>query len=455
MPPAPLLTSLRVQESEAAIVFIHGFYGDPAVTWGQFPKLITMDSRLRDWDVLSIGYSTRLVPDLVGVWRADAPLERLSLLLHTAAEYAGLARYKSLVLVAHSMGGLITQRALVDHPEFAARVSHVFLFGTPSGGLSKSGPFAFLKRQFRDMSESGEFIVDLRRRWNERFGPSSPFRFWAIAGDQDEFVPSVSSLKPFALPQQFVVPGNHTSIVKPKSDLDLGVKIVLNGICGDAAPAGPGNAARVAIESREFLRAAQMLEPIKSELDPRGLVDLALALEATGRQEQAIAILETNLGTNTDAMGVLAGRLKRRWLVEHRREDAARALELYRKGYESSCSQHDDSQALYHGVNVAFMELAYDSSPEAARNAASQVLEHCRKVPRNFWCVAAEAEANLILGETATAIERYREAAAKQPAPRWLRTMCQQALRTADLLGNDEALARLKAICLGKDVETA
>jgi hypothetical protein len=55
-----------------------------------------------------------------------------------------------------------------------------------------------------------------------------------------------------------------------------------------------------------------LLEDHPSELDSEGLVQLALALEGTGRQPEAMEFLEKYAGNDTDPMGVLAGRLKRR-----------------------------------------------------------------------------------------------------------------------------------------------
>ena len=98
---------------------------------------------LKDWDIFSVGYATKLVPDIVGIWKANAPIDPLAGMFYTAAMYDQLGAYKSLVIISHSMGGLVTQRALVDHDDLAVRVSHVFLFGTPSAGLKKAGPFGF------------------------------------------------------------------------------------------------------------------------------------------------------------------------------------------------------------------------------------------------------------------------------------------------------------------------
>lgn len=448
----PICVDHRNSGKEAAIVFIHGFSGDPQKTWGSFPGLLIADERIAAWDIFSLGYATSIAPDLRGIWSADPPLVSLADLLRTAAGLPPLNAYKGLALIAHSMGGLIVQRALVDNQDFTARASHIFVYGTPSAGLAKASPFKFWKRQVRDMARGSLFIEDLRDRWTAKFVRGSlPFVFWAVAGDRDEFVPRTSSIDPFPEDQRAVVPGDHLEIVKPSKAKDLSLQLVLKGLIGDAAPAGPWNSARVAVESREFHRAVRLLEPHKGELDDQALVQLALALEGIGRQRDAIKVLEEQGRSNTDAMGVLAGRLKRRWLVERRRADAERAWELYKKAFALAVKASDSPQAFYHGINVAFMELAYRGDHAAAKRMARKVLNHCARAPREKWRLATEGEARLMLGETDGAIESYQQAVQARPTPRELCSMYQQAIRIATLVGDKSAAERLEAIFRGTD----
>ncbi len=96
----PVLTSIKSNRSETAIVFVHGFGGKPGkTTWGEFPEFLKDDPQLLSWDLYTVGYATRLVPDIVGIWsagRADrsariaagvlyAMTERVPLLPHTRA----------------------------------------------------------------------------------------------------------------------------------------------------------------------------------------------------------------------------------------------------------------------------------------------------------------------------------------------------------------------------------
>lgn len=445
----PILTTHRDQQGETAVLFVHGFAGDPSTTWGKFPGLLAEHAPICDWDIFSLGYATRLAPDLAGVWSADAPLTTLAELFLTACALSPLLRYKSLALVAHSMGGLIVQRALLDSAELAGRVGHVFLFGTPSAGLAKASPFAFLKRQIRDMARGSAFMTDLQARWAAGFGDRLPFDLWAVAGDQDEFVPRVSSIDPFPPSRRAVVPGNHFTIVQPSASSRLSVELVFKSLAGTAVPAGPWNAARVAVESREFQRAIGLLEPHHAELDEGGLVQLALALEGVGRSAEALRCLEARGLTDTDAMGVLAGRLKRRWLVERRAADAQRARQLYSEAFASAVAAEDAAQAYYHGINVAFMDLAYARAAERARQMARKVLEHCVRAPLEYWRLATEGEAYLVLRNTRVAVQRYEAAVAMTPKPRELESTYRQAVWVAQLTRNRDAEAGVAAVFRG------
>lgn len=100
----PEVIKHRIENKDAAIVLIHGFTGSITETWGRFPELLAQNPALDAWDVVSLGYSTRLAPDLSGVWSADAPIDRLATLLRTTINF-GLPPYKTLAVLAHSMGG--------------------------------------------------------------------------------------------------------------------------------------------------------------------------------------------------------------------------------------------------------------------------------------------------------------------------------------------------------------
>ena len=101
---APEVIKHRVNNQKAAIIFVHGFKGNNAETWGEFPEFLLKHAPLNDWDMVSLGYSSKLAPDFSGVWSADAPIDRLATLLRTTVNVA-LPPYKAISFLAHSMGG--------------------------------------------------------------------------------------------------------------------------------------------------------------------------------------------------------------------------------------------------------------------------------------------------------------------------------------------------------------
>src|SRR5260370_4415758 len=125
-----LIEIRRRSGKQSAMLFLHGFTGDSDETWDRFPLLVGSEESLENWDILSLGYNTSFLPGTRGIWSADPELPILAKLFRTQLEIVPLSGYAELVVIAHSMGGLIAQQALVDNPDLTQRVLHLFLFGT-------------------------------------------------------------------------------------------------------------------------------------------------------------------------------------------------------------------------------------------------------------------------------------------------------------------------------------
>lgn len=441
-----LVTHRRHGGAKAAVVFVHGFSGDPAKTWGAFPGLLVAAPELCEWDVLSLGYTTRLGPDLIGLWRGDPDLRLLATHFITRLSLPPLRDYAALAVVAHSMGGLVVQRALLDDASSRGRLSHVFCFGTPSAGLVKAGRAGRWGPQVRDMAAGGRFISDLRQDWDEAFRAGRPFSFAALAGDMDRFVPASSSLDPFDAADQSVVLGDHLQMVKPHDARSLSVSFVVDRLVGRAAPAGPWNAARVAVETLQCQRAVDLLEPHAAELDDAHLVLLALALDETGRREDAVRVLREHAARGTDPLGVLAGRLKRSWQAHGRQADADEALELYRQGHEQATARDDAEQAAYHGINAAYLQLVHAGDAQGARALAQSVLARRSALPDDYWALATEGEAHLHDGRLDLALECFRAALTRDASPRQLASTYEQTAHLARRLLGEQAAAQIGSV---------
>ena len=448
----PGVHTFRNHQKKTAVVFVHGFGQNSENTWGKFLFILSEEAKLKDWDIFSVGYTTNLMMDVAGLWSASPPIDRLAQYMSTTLQSPPLDRYQSLAVVAHSMGGLVTQRTLVDFPEVRSRVGHYICYGTPSGGLKKAVLGKSWKRQIRDMAKDSSFITDLRERWNKVITDEPPFKFKVVAGDKDEFVPSWSTLDPFAEKFRYVVPGNHLTMVSPPTATHLSVQVLTKHLAGEAAAAGPWNSARVAVEGRKFQQAIDKLWPHRQELDDGTMVMLSLALDSVGRRDDAISVLkDSGRESNTDQMGTLGGRLKRRWLLERKKADADGARELYTKALAAAEKAADPAQVFYHAINVAFMALAVDGDKKTAKEHAQKALDHTAKADEDVWNLATVGEANLYLGKSDAAVEGYRAALEKSPKPWQITSMFQQAVHVAELL-EDEALAeRLRGLFRERD----
>src|SRR5579872_3201534 len=432
--------------NQAAIVFVHGFTGDLRKTWNQIPEFLQSDRRTRGWDLFGFGYASHKWFDILGIWTADPRIEEIAVMLAGAPEIAK-SNYKTVAFVAHSMGGLVVQRALLRDPALRKRTTHVFFFGTPSAGLSKASSFKWVKQQINNMDATGDFIKELRSDWKKlRLDTKPTFRFLTTAGESDQFVPPASSLEPFAEEFRRVIPGNHSSQIHVTSAQAPAVKIIVQGLTEGASLAGPRNSARVAVEAGEFQEAIDRLWPGRKKLDDGGATQLAIALDHVGRRDEAIEVLRDRTPEGTDVLGVLAGRLKRRWLLTREADDFKSALELYQRGYNEAVANGDHDQAHYHGVNLAYFALAgAKKDATTARDMATKVLDHVQQAKNpdeRIWQLASAADALMILGRVDESMGKHREVRAMTPDPWKTLAIEEQSLRVAELSGLTKSQAQ-------------
>ena len=426
-----------------AVVFLHGFSGDRDDTWDRLPGLLgTVDA---DWDIYTLGYATTFRPDFLGVWSADPDLPILATMLKTQARIDPLRRYRSLAIVAHSMGGLVVQRALVDDPELADRTDKVVLFGTPSAGLRKASWLVLWKRQLRNMANGSEFITELRQDWAERFGTEPGFDLWIVAGEQDQFVPAKSSLGPFPRQFQYVVPGNHLSMVGA-ADTDSPTVRLLMSALSDAPAAYETTAPLVLAAEIPDAAASALIEARGDEMSQQDIVRAALALERNGKRDEAMALLQRYQALGTDVQGTLAGRIKRMWIENEDLGFAQHALALYQEALNLARKTGDGSQIYYHSINVAFMEFVAFDRVERAREMAELALENASHAKADAWRVATQAEANLYLGRRDLALDLYRRMLAFEAEPWKYASTALQAGQIAIKLKDRELADRLEEI---------
>ncbi len=223
------LFPVRDRQAENAIVFIHGFNGHPH-TWGRFPDLLSIDPELRDWDIWHFGYKS--VEFHTPLTTNHTHIGEIALYLSLGL-HSELSHSKRIALIASSSGGLIAQRALLDSTELLNRLSHLFLFATPSAGFAhwtRVVPLGLVPF-IADTDPRGKFILKLRKDWNDRFGPDEvPFFFRTIAATEDSQIAIDSTLIPFPERYRDRAAGRHISVIQPESNQADCFKIVKKGL---------------------------------------------------------------------------------------------------------------------------------------------------------------------------------------------------------------------------------
>ena len=428
---------------ERAVVFFHGFLGNRDDTWDRLPGLL--GAVVADWDIYTLGYSSTFRPDIMGVWSADPDLSILATFLKTQASIDPLRRYRSLAVVAHSMGGLAVQRALVDDSSLADRTDKVILFGTPSAGLRKAFWVGFWKRQLRNMAIGSEFITTLRRDWAARFEPEPSFDLMVVAGEQDQFVPSKSSLDPFPQRSRHVVPGDHLSMVRPADSDSPTLKLLMSALSD--TPMTDEMAAPLALAAEiPDATVSGFIEARGNGMSQQDVVRAALALEQIGKRDKALALLQRYQALGTDVQGTLAGRIKRMWLENEELGFAQHALTLYQGALEEARKSGDVEQIYYHSINVAFLEFVAFDRVERAQDMAQIALENASLAKANAWSIATQAEANLYLGHRDLAVDLYYRMLGMDAEPWEFASTALQAGQVASKLKDSELADRLEEI---------
>ncbi|MEU4170950.1 alpha/beta fold hydrolase [Streptomyces sp. NPDC026665] len=219
------------EQGRLAVVFVHGFSSN-AKTWDSFTNQMLLDDDLKTLGIFPFEYSTQ-IPRTVP-WRPDRSLPTLSTIADSFQTYLDIeaSGYQRLVIVCHSMGGLVVQRYLQRMLNEGRgldlqRIQRVVMFATPNAGsdfarklrkdlLGSSHP------QERDLRTLSEEIRDTHTavirdvvHASEPEPGKCPIQFNVFAATDDKIVPRASAQGTF--PKVGALPGDHFSIINPTS----------------------------------------------------------------------------------------------------------------------------------------------------------------------------------------------------------------------------------------------
>ena len=163
------------------IVFVHGIHGDReawrASNGAYWPQLIQTDPHFQKSDVVVAEYPT---PTING----KLSTVQLSELLWQGLKRQRVWEHSEIVFIAHSLGGILTEEMLLDHPDDAARVPFIVSYATPHEGsfvanLAKIYDRDPLLTDLRDGNDNS-FLMDLEQKWRSTQAVSRIHRYCAF-----------------------------------------------------------------------------------------------------------------------------------------------------------------------------------------------------------------------------------------------------------------------------------
>ena len=168
-PPQFVTQKTVAPTNDGVIIFVHGIFGDAKSTWLNaqsgmyFPKMVADDKVFKGFDVYSFGYNT---PHFTQSLNIDELAENMRLHL----EDADVFKYKKIVFVCHSMGGLVTRAFLIKYREqIASKTKMIYLFSTPSNGSEIASAAKFLSNNpqllFMKVSDGDSYVDGQRTAW--------------------------------------------------------------------------------------------------------------------------------------------------------------------------------------------------------------------------------------------------------------------------------------------------
>ena len=218
-------------ERHQLIVFVHGFNSSKDTAWGEFPALLKEDADFIDFNIHRFGFPTKICAEVNDIRNEGQLLASYLTDLLTSTS----PKRRRVVLVGHSMGGLVILHALLQLERDQYQLLKdadlkVLTFGTPYLGVENTNFLLLLcdNKQVKDMVALNDDLGQLSREWTQRINqrPAVSVRdtpqipLYAFRGIRDRLVTPTSACGYPQTPCE-VVDGDHDSIVKPTTSTHL------------------------------------------------------------------------------------------------------------------------------------------------------------------------------------------------------------------------------------------
>lgn len=223
--------------AKVAVVFIHGLTGDTLSTWTNpgngrtFFDLLKASPKVGPQvDVFAFGFTSNIVRS------GSFDVREAANKLHESLKFNGVLDYPGIVFVAHSMGGLVTLRYLVNHRELIDKVPLVALYATPQEGsqIALIGQYVLNNAATRQMvpADGNDFLKLLNDDWR-----SLPVRPRVVCGYEKMPIAETVTVVPWSSSTRFcdgaslpIAETNHFTIVKPDRPQHDSVVMLVNAL---------------------------------------------------------------------------------------------------------------------------------------------------------------------------------------------------------------------------------
>lgn len=362
--------------AQAVLVFVHGLHGDADATWRHapmvgasryWPCLVRRDTEaFRSANVYVAGYTSRPLGSNPGIAESARQIVqelRARMVFHHA----------QVVLVAHSMGGLVaasmlTQAGLLTAQE-RDRVRLVMFYASPAiAGEAAAVCAKFLaNRQCEEMAEPGGMDA-LWAAWDQlRPRPAA----WCMAEDRDMFfpgmppwlriVPAASAHRPCRVPetQTLAEDLNHADLVKPAEPSRKPHWVLASAYAAcvrpQLMPSGPAPTAPA--------RSAQALSLGRQWFD-----QLVAALEQSGAQPEEVLRRQ-----------LLAAPASHRHLIAASPADAELRLSEYLRANRSDFALQLRSHPVLLNAQIQWVRTVADAQARLTDQAVVQLLHRAQE----------------------------------------------------------------------------
>ncbi len=233
-------TSTTEAKNNTLIVFVHGLFGDTVKTWesetgNSLPHALkTHFGFSSGYEFFAFGYPSSLVK------KGSFSVSEAAKALKTEWDYRGFADYGRVIIVAHSMGGLVALETLTTYSDIREKVPLLVTYATPYNGAQLSLLASQLVRNpgLYDMipgEDKNGFILSLTNRWKELKSTSKTSTIIKCAYETVP-IPVIGLIVPSPSGSALCdgaadpVGDDHLGIVKPDSDSHQSIKVLVNAI---------------------------------------------------------------------------------------------------------------------------------------------------------------------------------------------------------------------------------